>query len=68
MHRQTSPILLINCLRNYLKHILLGKFYGGNPQGKSMGKFHTTTNDHYKNSDFVLAKPLVSFHGQVNKT
>ena len=22
-------------------------------QGKSLGKFHTTTNDHYKKRDFV---------------
>ena len=36
-------------------------------QGKSLGKFHTTTNDHYKKSDFVLVKSLVSFYGQVNK-
>ena len=26
-----------------------------------------TTNGHYKKSDFVLVKSLVSFHGQVNK-
>ena len=26
-----------------------------------------TTNDHYKKSDFVLVKSLVSFYGQVNK-
>ena len=36
-------------------------------QGKSLGKFHTTTNDHYKKSDFVLLKSLVSFCRQVNK-
>ena len=36
-------------------------------QRKSLGKFHTTTNDHYKKSDFVLVKSLVSFYGQVNK-
>ena len=36
-------------------------------QGKSLGKFYTTTNDHYKKSDFVLVKSLVSFYGQVNK-
>ena len=37
-------------------------------QGKFLGKFHTTTNDHYKKSDFVLVKSLVSFYGQVNKS
>ena len=37
-------------------------------QGKFLGKFHTTTNDHYKNSDFVLVKSLASFYGQVNKS
>ena len=26
-----------------------------------------TTNGHYKKSDFVLVKSLVSFYGQVNK-
>ena len=36
-------------------------------QGKSLRKFHTTTSDHYKKSDFVLVKSLVSFYGQVNK-
>ena len=36
-------------------------------QGKSIGKFHKTTNDHYKKSDFLLVKSLVSFYGQVNK-
>ena len=36
-------------------------------QGKSLGKFHTTTNDHYKKSDFVLLKSLVLFYRQVNK-
>ena len=41
-------------------------------QGKSLGKFlenfHTTTNEHYKKSDCVLVKSLVSFYGQVNKS
>ena len=37
-------------------------------QEKSLGKFHMTTNDHYKKSNFVLVKPLVLFYGQVNKT
>ena len=36
-------------------------------QGKSLGKIHMATNDHYKKSDFVLVKSLVSFYGQVNK-
>ena len=26
-----------------------------------------TTNDHYKKSDLVLLKSLISFYGQVNK-
>ena len=36
-------------------------------QENFLGKFHMTTNDHYKKSDFVLVKSLVSFYGQVNK-
>ena len=36
-------------------------------QGKSLGKFHMTTNDHYKKSNFVLVKSLVLLYGQVNK-
>ena len=36
-------------------------------QGNSLWKFHMTTNDHYKKSDFVLLKSLVPFYGQVNK-
>ena len=36
--------------------------------GNLWGKFHTTTNDHYKRSDFVLKKSFVSFHGQFSKT
>ena len=52
MHRRASSI---------------GKSMRGNPLGKSIGEFRTTTNDHYKKSDFVLAKSLVPFHRQVNK-
>ena len=36
-------------------------------KGNSTGKFHMTTNDHYKKSNFVLVKSLVSFYGQINK-
>ena len=36
-------------------------------QGKSLGKFHATINDHHKKSDSVLVKSLVLFYGQVNK-
>ena len=36
-------------------------------QGNSLRKFHTTTNDHYKKSDFVLLKSLVPFYRKVNK-
>ena len=36
-------------------------------QGNSLGKFHMTTNDHYKKSDFANTKSLVPFYGQVNK-
>ena len=30
-------------------------------KGNSLGKFHTTTIDHYQKSDFVLIKSLVTF-------
>ena len=36
-------------------------------QGHSLGKSHTTTNDHYIKSDFVLVKSHNSFYGQINK-
>ena len=36
-------------------------------QEKSLGKFHTNTNDHYKKCGFVLVKSLISIYGQVNK-
>ena len=35
-------------------------------KGKPIGKFHMTTNDHYKKSDFTNTKLHVPFQGQVN--
>ena len=55
-----------------ISHMMVKKKISKKPLVKTLvknpiGKFHTTTNDHYKKSDFVLVKSLVAFYGQVSK-